>query len=346
MPAGVYELDKAAFSENKPPWWINGEGMKEHAVVLPEGQKMYASDVNEIAGLNWAVEKVPAYVGRGVDDNGEPCFEVVPREYWTIRADTGTVLGRVGENYRVYQNEDAPQFLNYLVDSGEAFFDTAGSLFNNKVVWWLMKLPGDIIVAGDERERTERYIAFRNSHDGSGSITVAYVLLRIVCANTLAWAFAKAPRTFNVRHTENMNNRVADAKKALEIAYKYDEKYQEQAERLLDYQLTDEKIYSWLDQLVPVKDEKGEPLEGRGLTIANNTRSSILGLYAHAPNLNHLPMSAYRFVQAVEEHSQHAAVFRNTQVASAWENRFKKVIDGKTLGAEAYQIAAKELIAA
>ena len=334
MPAGVGDNDHVAFSRNERGWWVPQEG-SIHATVLPEGVSMTHSDVLEIAKLNWEVEKVPAFAPTLKGNLVE-----VPDEYWTRRADNGLILGRVGKRYRIHQNTDAVSGLDFLVDGGNYTYDTAGSLFDCKRVWLLMDAPEDIILAGDDRERVKMQLLFTNTHDGSGSITFAVVLTRVVCANTLAWALQGAPRTYKVRHTDSMEGRLLDARAALGMSFKYAEEFEVTAERLIDMEIGEDGILKMLDTLVPTVDAKGEQKTGRALTTATEMRSTILGIHHTADNLKHLPQaSAYRFVQAVEEYSDHHAIFRNTDGENAAENRFAKLADGRTLGNKAFHLA-------
>lgn len=335
MAAGVESSDHVAFANADAGWWVpRGEKNGMNFTVLDEGQFMTAKDVLTVAKLDWDVEKVPAY-----DVLPDGTVEAVKNEFWIRRADNFEKLGRVGKRYNAYQNRSAVEFLDFMLDGGYVY-DTAGSLFGNKTVFLLMKLGEDIVLGGDDRERIESWVVFMNTHDGSGSITLAVVKIRVVCANTLAWALKNAKRTFTVRHTDSMDDKMQDARKALDISFKYDKAFQTAALGLIDKPMNEEAILAALDSLVPLKDEHGEQKTGRAYTTAVDTRGTILGLYYHADNLSHLPDCAYKFVQAVEEYSDHHAIFRNTDTAIAGDNRMRKLVNGKTLGAEAFALLA------
>lgn len=333
MAAGVEERDHVAFANDQPGWWVP-RGGSMNATTLAKGEFMTAQNVLEVAHLDWDVEKVPAF-----DQLPDGTFESVKNEFWIRRADNYMKLGRVGKRYNIYQNRDAVPFLDTLLDGGY-LYDTAGSLFDCKRVFLLLKLGEDILIGGDERERIESWLCFTNSHDGSGSITLAIVKIRVVCANTLAWALKGATRMFTVRHTDSMEGKMQEARKALDITFKYDEKFQAEADRMINTTLFEADLMAMMDKLVPLVDANGDEKTARAKTTAVATRDSILGLYHHADNLAHLPESQYRFVQAVEEFSDHHAIFRNTDTATAADNRFRKLVEGKTLGQDAYQLVA------
>ena len=74
-------------------------------------------------------------------------------------------------------------FYRPFIKSGEASFETAGSLKDGKRIWALAKINSDPIdiAVGDS---IEKYILLSNGHDGSMSVRVGFNPVRVVCANT------------------------------------------------------------------------------------------------------------------------------------------------------------------
>ena len=95
-----------------------------------------------------------------------------------------------------------------------------------------MKLPEGVNIAGDPREKIETYILLTNSHDGSTSIVVAVVPIRVVCENTLAWALKGAQRTMKVKHTESAKDQFIEARRTLEIGFNYQQALREIGDQL------------------------------------------------------------------------------------------------------------------
>ena len=133
------------FSVRKAPW--HGLG-----VVLgrePAG----VSEALALAGLDWTVRKEPVYQQRPDLAEG---FRTIPDAFATVRADTGAVLGVVGQRYRVAQNVEAPQFLDRLIGS-DLHFETAVSLHGGRRVWALARLPEHVgPAAGSHAARAAR----------------------------------------------------------------------------------------------------------------------------------------------------------------------------------------------
>ena len=135
MPAGITSSD-SMFSVRETPW--HGLG-----AVLDQPPATIAAAI-QAAGLGWRVEREPIAVDRGdaatVDHWSQPRCEEIPGYYATVRQDTRTVLGIVGERYRIVQNEQAFQFVDQLLGTS-LHFETAGSLNRGRRVWVLATLP-------------------------------------------------------------------------------------------------------------------------------------------------------------------------------------------------------------
>jgi len=63
---------------------------------------------------------------------------IVPDKFATVREDTGEILGVVGNNYNICQNEDAFDFINYM--SNDIKFERAGQTASG-LVYIVAQLP-------------------------------------------------------------------------------------------------------------------------------------------------------------------------------------------------------------
>jgi phage/plasmid-like protein (TIGR03299 family) len=154
MPAGITSTD-SMFSVRKTPWHGLGAVLEQPPATI--------ADAIQAAGLGWRVEREPIGVDRGdaatVNDWWEPRCEEIPGYYATVRQDTRTVLGIVGERYRIVQNEEAFAFVDQLLGS-RLHFETAGSLHGGRRVWVLATLPQHVEVGGDP---VRPYVLLMNS---------------------------------------------------------------------------------------------------------------------------------------------------------------------------------------
>ena len=153
----------------------------------------------------------------------------VPDHFATVRTHPVSgkpdVLGVVGSGYTVVQNEEHCELLNLLVDEAGAHFETAGSLRGGRETFVTMKLPQSITLAGQQRLATTSSCTWRPclSHDGTAAWRVIVTPVRIVCANTQRIALRSAKATYAIRHTRTARAKIAQARQALGIVWRYAE---------------------------------------------------------------------------------------------------------------------------
>ena len=124
-----------------------------------------SADALRLAGLYWRVEQ----------KNIQLCGDSkVPGYKANVRSTDGKVLGVVSDRYRIVQNADAFEFTDSII-GGDVRYETAGSLNGGKKIWLLAKLP-ETEIAGD---KTEPYLCFSNTHDGSGAVRVCMTPIRV-----------------------------------------------------------------------------------------------------------------------------------------------------------------------
>ena len=169
-----------------------------------------SADALRLAGLDWTVDKKNIQVCGGAK---------IANYKANVRSSDGAVLGVVTDRYKIVQNVEAFAFTDSLID-GEVHYETAGSLQGGKKIWLLAKLP-DTEIVGD---KTEPYLCFSNTHDGSGAIRVCMTPIRVVCNNTLNIALSGARRAWSVRHTGDIQTKLHEARMCLDMANKYMDK--------------------------------------------------------------------------------------------------------------------------
>lgn len=253
----------------------------------------------------WDVRKRPVFT---TDENGE--MVEIPGRASVLRNNPFTpgktdVLGVVGENYRIVQNEDHAEFLNTLVDESGAHFETAGSLNDGRQVFITMRLPGHINIGGVDP--VENYIAAMNSHDGSMAFTMMVTPIRVVCANTMNMAFQNKSHLYRVRHTSGIERHLrSQAREALDMTFDYLEGFQEQADRLINTTLT----LSQFEQIIAK--EFGAPEDAPAVTVTRceNKIDQMTALFADSITHEGLRETAWAGLNALTEWSDHYAPTR------------------------------------
>jgi len=205
------------------------------------GQKVDGAQTSEeaikLANLDFNVEKRELWTPL-FSDQTSPMMGV-PNKYATVRTDLNNVLGVVGKNYTVLQNKDAFKFVDDLVGSKSAIFESAGVLYNGEKVFLTCKLPEKMVVGNDV---AECFFFLHNSHDGSRSVEIAFSTVFIVCENTLNMALKSAKRKQKVKHTSNILTGLFDAAGIMGITRERIQRDQEIFERMAKVNLNDDQI--------------------------------------------------------------------------------------------------------
>jgi phage/plasmid-like protein (TIGR03299 family) len=158
----------------------------------------------------------------------------VPGHFALQRTDTGRVLSVVSDRYSVIQNVDAFRLFGEAFGSA-AVLHTAGVLRHGAEVWGLAELPPMAIVS---REIHRRFLLVTTGHGSRKALKVIPTATRVVCANTLAVALGGSTDGITIRHSGDVNAKLAAAGEALNAAYAEFNAYAETAERLANKTLT------------------------------------------------------------------------------------------------------------
>lgn len=271
------------------------------------------------AGLDWKVIQRDVFTR---DGNQIPGYRV------NIRNTDLSALGIVSDRYKVVQNSEAFDFTDDLLGAGVRY-ETAGSLQGGRRVWMLAKMPQRYIIAGDE---IEPYLVVMNSHDGSSGIKVAMTPIRVVCQNTLNLALNSAKRMWTTKHTENVKNRIHEARETLQLAERYMGELGRGIDTLSKIRLTDRKAMDMMQEFFPV--ESGMPDAQK----RNNQKMlrDMQRRYFEAPDLADVGKNGYRFINAVSDFATHAEPIRRTKNYN--ENLFLRAVEGDAMVNKAYKM--------
>jgi phage/plasmid-like protein (TIGR03299 family) len=265
---------------------------------------MTAEEAMNLAYLSgWDVRKLPLTTTE-VTERGVTSIEL-PDQFATVRTNPKTsgteYLGVVGANYTPVQNEQHCELLNTLVDESGAHFETAGSLKGGRHVFVTMRLPQTMRIA--DTDAVDLYIAGCNSHDGSSAFRLLVTPTRIVCANTQAMALDNARTSYSIRHTAGAKGRIAQARKALGLVWRYAEEFERAAERMINETLTIGAFEKVCHELWPI-----EPNPSTRTKNNHDRRSTTLRyLFTEADTQANIRGTAWAGLQAVGEYLDHYA---------------------------------------
>ena len=271
------------------------------------------------AGLDWSVEQRDVYTGDGAQ---------IPGYKVNLRSTDNAALGIVSDRYKVVQNEDAFQFTDDLLGEGVSY-ETAGALQGGRKVWLLARMPQRYVIAGDE---ITPYMVFMNSHDGSSGVKVAMTPIRVVCQNTLNLALNRAKRIWASKHTENILNRIHEARETLLLDEAYMGELGRGIDELAKIKLSDRKAMELMQEFFPVTEDMNGIQKKNNLHLLEDLKQR----YWDAPDLTNMGRSGYRFINAVSDFATHADPLRKTRNYS--ENLFLRTIEGNPLIDKAYKM--------
>lgn len=261
------------FYVREKPWHGLGK-MVQEAPTSAEALKL--------AGLDWTVEARDMWLNGG--------YEPIPGYKANVRSSDNKVLGVVSNKYRIVQNAEAFAFTDALI-GGDVHYETAGSLLDGKKIWLLAKLP-DSEICGD---KTETYMCFSNTHDGSGAVRVCMTPVRVVCNNTLNLALDTAQRAWSVRHVGDINTKLVEA-----------------------------RLREILDGLFPEADDMTDRQKRHVQDMKDGYMVCMM-----APDLVKFRNTAWGAVNAMSDFVTHSAPHRNTK--NYQENNWNNVMNGHFL---------------
>ena len=215
-----------------------------------------AAEAIEAAHLDWEVEKVPLYYGESKAE--------YPKMVCIRRTDNNVPLSITNNTYTLIQNKEAFGFFDEIIGSGQAVYDTAGSLKNGAVVWLQASVPGNLFVKSRPDDTVEKRILFITSHNREFALTAMITPHRCVCSNTLNAAIGNHTNKFKAYHRTNYKTKISEAKRVLNLTNAYYEELQTLINKLDTISLRQEDAVEFL---VDLFDKDTEDLNTKQVTI-------------------------------------------------------------------------------
>ena len=215
------------------PW--HGLGVKVPADLSP-------AQMLEKAGLNWTVEKTPAFAN--IDGK-----QVSVGWSALTRSSDNSILSVVSNDWNPVQNAEAFEFFDEYCRVGDMEMHTAGSLRDGQIVWGLAKVKDSFdLFKGDQ---VDSYLLFTNPHKFGQCIDVRFTPIRVVCNNTLTLSLnMHSDRVVKKNHRTEFN--AAEVKQTLGIATEKLAKYKEMAAFLGSKRYTEETAKLYFNTVFPV----------------------------------------------------------------------------------------------
>jgi len=307
MAANVETMFSAS---GKTPW--HGLGM-----VVEDAQN--SADALKLAGLDWQVQRFPL---KAVQNDS---LLDVADFYANVRTTDNSVLGVVGDKYKIVQNAEAFAFTDNLIHNEfgiDVRYETAGSLCGGRRVWMLAKLPMKSILGDD----IVPYIAIVNNHDGKGAVRVAMTPTRVVCQNTLTLGLQMATRMWSTTHAGNLEAKLEDARNTLQLATSYMESMEARAEQLQQTKVTAEQFDEMLAELFPYNPfARGDKKNKHN----SDARQLISDIYYGKGDIKKFVGTAWGVYNAMADYASHLEPLKKVQSFDRFrERKLAGFIDG------------------
>jgi phage/plasmid-like protein (TIGR03299 family) len=299
------------FATKEPAW---------HGIGTVVSDAPTSEEAIRIAKLDWSVDQIPVFAAG----------KEVSNYFANIRSDTQEVLGVVQGRYQVQQNSESFAFVDDIIHNSQGVqcrYETAGSLFNGRRVFLLVRLPEEVILG----DTIENFLYFTNSHDGSTGLMAGISNIRIVCNNTLQLAIRHAQRTWNCRHTAVMNSRKEEAAYSLGLAVKYVGSIKDIAEEMANKKVS---------KVAFIRDFKKELVKISSERSADEYIERVRVIHSKKDDLANFKNTAYGWYNAVADMTSNAKPLRQTENYQA--NKLISFFDGNKI----LQTAQKVLMAA
>lgn len=280
---------KVSFASTEKAWHGLGQIVKN---------AMTSKEAIELGGLGYEVIKEQIYA----DVNGIGKI-AIPDNFATIRKDTNTPLGVVGNRYEIVQNADAFVFFDAIVGQGQAIFETAGALGKGERIFVTAKMPNYIRIAGTD-DVTEVYVVLTNTHDGSGAVICGVTNVRIVCQNTLRAALKGMVNKVAIRHTKSAEKNLAQAHQLLKITNQYTEQMNQAVNALSLKKVSDAQVKQLIEGLFPSESESTTRIE--------NIRQEVLNSYYAGVGQEGIVGTAWGVLNGVTYYTSHVKNYKDS----------------------------------
>ena len=297
------------FSVREVPW--HGLG-----TIIDEAPT--SEEALKVSGLDWDVFSEKVY-----DEQGAPVQGI----YVNKRSSDGKHLGVVKGRYTIVQNREAFAFTDALINTGDVRYETAGSLNGGSRVWMMARMP-EAKILGD---KVDNFLVFLNSFDGSEALKVFTTNVRCVCSNTISLALKTTKRSWSMKHTKNISERMVEAEQTLRLYDKYMVGLDKEAQKLALKKFTDKQVEDFWKLLFPIEEGDSE----RKKTVYETQINQLEYCY-NRDDLANFRGTGWGIMNAVADYVDHGIPIRQT---TNWEeNRWDRILSGNTVFEKAYAL--------
>ena len=279
------------------------------------------------ANLNWTVSKRPIYVMNTPSDTDEELY-TTNKFFATTRDDNNHILGIVGPDYQIVQNEELVYLCERLQGS-DVKIETAGYLDHGRRVW--VQMRGNAFDVGPKKDTNIPMTLFSNGHDGQWPLSCLPTSTRVICENTLNMALRNGTKNnmiISIKHVGNMQDRLEGMIQAIENWKDRTNDFQSKAETLARKEVNTEFVQNfWLNLYIEMFGDVHESPMNDAQNDDNKTAGSVLTKWANTfdSEVKLSGANMWTAMNAVTYWLDHQQIYRG---ANKSENRFNDTLFG------------------
>lgn len=246
-------------------------------------------EVLKKANLDYIVDSESLYLSDGT---------VIPDKFANVIRSNRKVLGIVGKNYKIIQNNISFNFLDELFKEGFKFI-RAGSFDNYSGAFVI--LEGENFLIQDSNFNI--IILVTNNFDGSGTVKLEFIPINIEDKSVLLFTDKVVKNKISLKHCKQRNDTISEIKEILTCYDKY-RKYFIKTTQALSNMLV-ESIEDIIKEVIPIDKTTSNIIQARTKAIQDD----IINLYVNPTNGGD---TARKIVFSVANYESHRLPIRNT----------------------------------
>lgn len=262
-------------------------------------------DVLIKAGLDYTVIASPLFT-----EMNDKKVEVKSNN--VIMKSTGDICGVVSNKYVPMQNKDAFDFINYINE--DIHFIKAGETKSGLV--YVIGELNEMNILGD---KFKTHLIFQNSHNGKYQLAMSICPLRIICQNQFNLSFKESNATYLIRHTKNVESRMAIASESLHKISDYMNSFKQKAELFAQQKVDATQVTKFLNYMFPEK----EDMSDKALIKLEDEKAKFLKAYNSEDNQN-FKGSAWGLLNGLTDYITHKEFKRKVELPE--EKKFIETI--------------------
>jgi phage/plasmid-like protein (TIGR03299 family) len=272
---------------------------------------------------------------------------IMPHRKILYRSDTAAPLSVVSDRYKPVQPKEILEFFRSLIEENGFKMETAGSLKGGQRIWALASTGMSGSIMG--QDRIGNYLLLATSCDGSLATTAQFTTIRVVCNNTLSFAYMQMQQALKDQEDKEIKDIVKvphnaifnpDAVKIeLGLVDDFFKQFMDDAGALAKVKVDETAAFDYFINLMAKPGEDEEP----DLDTASDTNlRRLFHCYrgARGQDLASSKSTAWGLVNAVTYFTDHEkpAQSQDNRINSAWFG------DGSRLKAKAMDLALETFV--